>query len=491
MGGKRTFFEFHSGPGSLTLAFQTAGFEWLGALEPSPLQGATLSQNLPLPSGPCLLATGKKANLKPSTVIHRLEGGEVDVLVSQPRWPEPETKKGKPRKPAYLPPPEDWLGDPRNVPFSRVLPFVEALRPRVVLLAHIPRVTNRRDLALVALHCRALRKRGYTVAPAQFLDSWFGAPSAGSRVAILAVRGMDAKRLALFWPPDRLFAPRDPDPSWVRTSIKVSSLLDAWWPLAPPPREGLPLCPGLEEAFEDLPPAALPWPGGPSPLDEKTLYTRTPLGWFARFLRTWHKYSRRLTMHVSIPAGWTGARKSPPTLHVGWLADILWRKACVDARARGEAPPSRELQIPLPRDFPGLEDFDSGGGDAFPRVPMPKPPLPGTSPLLWQDRFLRIFTEGGVERTLSLREEARLSTYPDSWQFAGGFVERRRQITESFPPLVGLVLARTVARILENRVSTQTLLPECPIAPPPRPPEERLQAKESRPLTGELPFAWE
>ncbi len=491
MGGKRTFFEIHTGPGGLTLAFQTAGFKWLGALEPSSLQGATISQNTLIRWHPYFLATGKKANLKPSTVIKRLEAKEVDVLLAQPRWPEPETKKGKPRKPTYLPPPEDWLGDPRNAPFAKVLSFVEAFQPKVVLLSHIPRVTTRRDLALTALHCRALRRRGYTVAPAQLLDSWFGSPRSRSRVVILAARDLDSRRLALFWPPDRLFASREAEPSWVRTSVKVASLLDSWWPLAPPPREGLPLCPGLEEAFEDLPPAAIPWPGGPSPLDEKTHYTRTPLGWFARFLRSWHGYSRRLTMHVSIPTGWMGAKKTPPTLHVGWLADILWRKACVDARSRGEEPPPRELQIPLPRDFPGLEDFEKMEEDAFPRVPMPKPPLPGTSPLLWQDRFLRIFTEGGVERTLSLREEARLNTFPDSWVFAGGFVERRRQINEGFPPLVGLVLARAVRALLEEQIPVETLLPECPIAPPPRSPEERLRAKENRPLTGELPFAWE
>jgi len=487
MGGKRNFFELHAGPGGLTLSFLTAGYQWLGSLESSTVSGATLTLNAASRWSPLLLATGRRANLKPSTVRKRLEGREVDVLVAQPRWPEAETKKGKPRKAVYLPPPEDWLGDPRNAPFSKILPFVETLRPRIVLLNHIPKVSNRQDLALLALHCRALRKRGYTVSPAQFLDSWFGSPRDRSRVVILAVRGMDSRRLALFWPPDRLFSSRDPEPSWVRTSVKVSSLLDAWWPLAPPPRKGLPPCPGLEEVFEDLPPAALPWPGGPAPLDEETPYARRPFGWYAWTLRTWVKYSRRLTMHISIPADWMGARKAP-TLHIGWLADILWRKACIQARAKGEDPPPRELKVPLPRDFPGLEEFSR---DPFPRVPLPDPPLPGTSPILWQDRFLRIFTEGGVERTFSLREEARMATFPDSWSFAGGFVDRHRQITESFPPLPGLVLARTVAHILEDRAPVESLLPECPLAPPPRPPEERLASKESRPLTGELPFAWD
>ena len=487
MGGKRTFFEIQAGPGGLTLSFLWARFQWLGSLEPSPVRGATLTLNLSSHWNPLLLAVGKRASLKPSTVKKRLEGREVDVLAAQPRWPAAETRKGRPRKPVYLSPPEDWLGDPRNAPFAKLLPFVETLRPRVVLLSHIPRVVHRRDLALVALHCRALRKRGYTVAPAQFVDTWFGSPRSRERVVILAVRGMDPKRLALFWPPDRLFASRDEDPAWVRSSVKVSSLLDAWWPLAPPPRPDLPLCPGLEEAFEDLPPAALPWPGGPAPLDEVSSYSRAPFGWYARFLRRWHKYSRKLTMHVSIPAGWMKAGKAP-TLHIGWLADILWRKACMDARASGEDPPPRELQVPLPRDFPGLGESNQ---EAIPRVPLPAPPLPGTSPLLWQDRFLRIFTEGGVERTLSLREEARLNTFPDGWSFAGGFVDRYEQITDSFPPLPGLVIARTVAHILEDKAPVDTLLPECPFAPPPRPPEERLKAKENRPLTGELPFAWE
>lgn len=483
MAGEWTFFDFFAGAGGLGLAFRTAGSRCVGLLEPSSLWGTTARMNLAQGEEPDLVAIGRQATLKPAGILARLGGRRPDVLLAQPLWPAPVTQGGKPRKDLFLAPPNDWFGDPRNLGMGKVLAMVQELAPRVVLLPHIARVASRRDLGLLALHCTALHKLGYTVLPAQLNDAWYGAPVSCFRIVVLAVKNMRPADVALYWPPDRLFQADEPDPSWVHSTRKSVSLLDSWWPLAPPEREGLPPSPTLIESFEDLPPAAFPWPGGTAPLDQEIPYTRTPHGWYARLLRKWFRASRRLTMHVCIPDAWRGPHKNP-NLHVGWLSDVLWRKECIEARHRGRTPPDRGLSIPLPEVSPEARGREKGEW-----VQMPPPPVPGTPPLLWQDRFLRLFTGGSPERTFSLREEARLRSFPDSWRFAGSFLERLGQILQAYPPLAGLVAARAVLALLERRTLRESLLPECPLAPPPRSPEERRRVEGMRGHTGELPFA--
>ncbi|MGC9021421.1 MAG: DNA cytosine methyltransferase, partial [Candidatus Methanodesulfokora sp.] len=52
--------------------------------------------------------------------------------------------------------------------------------------------------------------------------------------------------------------------------------------------------------------------------------------------------------------------------------------------------------------------------------------------------------------TLTLRERARLQTFPDSFLFSGSKTEIRAQIGEAVPPLASRRLAEVLAEILED-----------------------------------------
>jgi DNA mismatch endonuclease Vsr len=55
------------------------------------------------------------------------------------------------------------------------------------------------------------------------------------------------------------------------------------------------------------------------------------------------------------------------------------------------------------------------------------------------------FTHPTEHRSLSVREGARLQTFPDSYQFVGSVVSRCRQIGNAVPPLLASVLAHELA----------------------------------------------
>ena len=63
--------------------------------------------------------------------------------------------------------------------------------------------------------------------------------------------------------------------------------------------------------------------------------------------------------------------------------------------------------------------------------------------------MLRIGTKSGARRMLTVREGARLQSFPDWFDFAGTEYERYEQIGNAVPPLLGLAVARQIRRALE------------------------------------------
>lgn len=56
-----------------------------------------------------------------------------------------------------------------------------------------------------------------------------------------------------------------------------------------------------------------------------------------------------------------------------------------------------------------------------------------------------------LDRTITLREGARLQSFPDSFKFFGTKVEVARQIGNAVPPLLALSLAEEITRVLSNK----------------------------------------
>lgn len=57
------------------------------------------------------------------------------------------------------------------------------------------------------------------------------------------------------------------------------------------------------------------------------------------------------------------------------------------------------------------------------------------------------------DRAISVREAARLQSFPDSFEFAGSKTEQYVQVGNAVPPLLGKAIGETLAEIIDKTMS--------------------------------------
>jgi DNA (cytosine-5)-methyltransferase 1 len=67
---------------------------------------------------------------------------------------------------------------------------------------------------------------------------------------------------------------------------------------------------------------------------------------------------------------------------------------------------------------------------------------------LGKDSYSHIHYDGAQARTISVREAARLQSFPDGFVFAGAMNSAFRQIGNAVPPLMGFALATEMVKTL-------------------------------------------
>jgi DNA (cytosine-5)-methyltransferase 1 len=98
----------------------------------------------------------------------------------------------------------------------------------------------------------------------------------------------------------------------------------------------------------------------------------------------------------------------------------------------------------------GDEEFFA---DRYYKLPWDKPSVTITAHMA-KDGYRYIYPDSDQSRTLSVREAARVQSFPDNFRFAGYRTSRFRQIGNAVPPLLAEAIGRSIARaIREHRIS--------------------------------------
>lgn len=113
----------------------------------------------------------------------------------------------------------------------------------------------------------------------------------------------------------------------------------------------------------------------------------------------------------------------------------------------------RDLPETLQKEYMGASCFMGGGKTGMARR------------LSWDEPSLTLTCSPAQKQTerchpeetcpLSVREYARIQTFPDSWQFSGSVAQQYKQIGNAVPVNLGYYIGDTVIKMLEEKVEEE------------------------------------
>lgn len=465
--------DLFAGCGGFSLGFQSAGFTLLGAVECDLAASKTHSLNL-LPDHPPQSLDIKDAD--PDKLAQGYWGGNpqenVDVIVGGPPC-QTFARIGRAKLRSQSHREADWLD--RASLYSQYLRFVERLRPLVIVFENVPDILNYGGGNIAALICEELEKMDY-VASCTLLNSvFFGVPQLRERLYLIAYHRSLGCRVT--WPEQT----HDFDlPNGYEDIRAYARRQHRGAPSNNDPLEALPLLDRLKnrplavsarEALEDLPHL-----DATKMLEQPRWDQRTNLEHpypqpkakpksYGELMRTWPGFGTQETVTAHI------TRRLPRDFRV------FSQMAPGDQYPRAHAIAERLFAEELQRLEATSSPVDLGSPEwhALRKAYVP-PYSPQKFPNKWRkidaarpsrtlmahlshDSYSHIHYDNTQARTITVREAARLQSFPDGFQFAGSMNDSFKQIGNAVAPLVSYALARQIGATLGMRLPTDMRTP--------------------------------
>lgn len=466
-GGKPRVLDLFAGCGGFSLGFKTAGFDLVGAVEQDLPAATTHSRNL-LPLHAPESLDIKQADPLPLVAKMWPHGNpreSVDVIVGGPPC-QTFARIGRAKMRAESRREADWLD--RASLYSQYLRFVEQLEPLVIVFENVPDILSYGGGNIAALICEELHKLNYEASCTLLNSAFYGVPQLRERLYVIAYHRSLGCRVR--WPEYthhcELPAGYRDLRAFARRQLRGN---DAYAdPLNPTP---------LFDITGDLPPAVsaqaalrdLPRLDAVKMLEQRRWDQRTTVeqpypavhatvtsasGWYAQLMRNWPgletggtvtaHITRRLPRDFRIFAGMSPGDQYPRAHQVAlelFQRELarLERGGVVYLPNSPEWDALRKEYVPPydPKKFPNK--WRKMDANCPSRTLMAH---------LGHDSYSHIHYDTTQARTISVREAARLQSFPDGFKFECSMNNAFKQIGNAVPPLVAYALAREIASTL-------------------------------------------
>jgi DNA (cytosine-5)-methyltransferase 1 len=370
------------GAGGLSQGFRAAGYKVGFALDWDEDACKTYELNHPDTHVECASIT----DFSPER-IEELAGGPVDVVLGGPSCQSFSTAGRR----------TGWVakGDPRNDLWEHMFEVVRYLKPKAFLMENVPGMVYFESGSFGAKILERFRAEGFQVNKEILLAADWGVPQRRRRLFIVGIRGESA---FVFPKPTHMGG-------WRRDTLEL------WEERRQ--EEGLLEHLTIWDAIGDLPRLG----DGQEPVRDYGTRARDATS----IARTLRHGSRVLRDHEAAPL-----KPETAALIKHVPAGGTWR----------DIPPHM-----LPDRYRGMRRTDSTNllGRLDPSLPA------YTITTQFNNVTTGCFTHPVEDRPLSVREAARIQTFPDSYKFIGSLVSRCRQIGNAVPPLLAQVLAHAIA----------------------------------------------
>ncbi len=482
-GGVPRVLDLFSGCGGLSLGFKTAGFDIVGAVEHDKHAAQSHAVNFPLRGkSTCTehVIARDITEQDPNDLIQELNSrlrseNAVDVIVGGPPC-QAYARVGRAKLREVDAHPDAFLRDPRRNLYLRYLAYVRELKPLAILMENVPDVMNVGGHNVAEEVCEVLAELGYECRYTLLNAAFYGVPQMRERMFLLAYSNQLGVSVRFPAPTHWIDLPVGYNGSRNVALRVINHNGGARYRLAEdrgehrfyesPPRadSDLPTAITTEEAIRDLPPIRAHLKGemkrGVRRFDELVMYNEhvAPSS-FARLMRSWPGFenAKGVYDHVirSLPRDYAIFRIMEP----GDQYPEAWRLA--QTVLLPKAIRVEELRL-------GRNLTDSEREEVLRRVVPPYDPhkfpnkwrkleafLPSRTLMahIGKDTYSHIHYDSDQARTISVREAARLQSFPDGFVFSGTMNPAFRQIGNAVPPLLALSIAEVMFRSLTNRTS--------------------------------------
>jgi DNA (cytosine-5)-methyltransferase 1 len=468
-GGRPRVLDLFAGCGGLSLGFHRAGFQITAAVELDPDAAASHGRNFHRADARHSKARDITA-LSPEALAADLNLGPVasaiDVLVGGPPC-QAFARVGRSKLREIEAHPQAFKHDPRARLYLEYLRYVEAFQPVAILMENVPDVLNHGGQNIAEEICEVLERKGYVARYTLLNAAFYGVPQMRERMFLIGYRReLDCE---VVFPKPTHWVDLPPGYEGSR-SVALKLLSDAGVEaeafdyIAPPEAlPGLPPAVTAEQAIGDLPPIdarAQLRSGelrrGARRFDQPVSYDRRrKITEYAKMMRTWLGFEapEMLTDHVIryLPRDYElFARLNP-----GDQYPEAWRHAQAMFAARIATLRSKGIVV-----HEGSPEYERLRAEIVPPYDVGK--FPNKWRKMWRDQpartlmahlgkdsYSHIHYDSEQARTISVREAARLQSFPDGFSFCGTMNPAFRQIGNAVPPLMALALAREIHAALK------------------------------------------
>lgn len=474
--------DLFAGCGGLSLGFDAAGFKTIGAVEfdPDAARSHALNFMSDQPHDRFELHAAAKdiTKVEPDELIRNfgLPGKadqHVDVIVGGPPC-QAFARVGRAKLREVADHPEAFLQDPRGNLYLRYLHYVNELKPIAILMENVPDVLNYGGHNVAEETCEILTSMGYSCRYTLLNSVYFGVPQMRERMFLIAIASQIADEITFPQPTHWIDMPRGYEGTRQVALQTVKRDLfdgDASFFAAPPiaqPNKCLPAV-TAQDAMIDLPTITAHLEGtmkkGARRLDELTFYTSqvTELNSYAQLMRSWPGFENDLGVkdHVIryLPRDYAIFRRMNPGDQYPEAhshAVSLFEERIVALRKK-----TGKVLGPRSKDFQDLWDatvppYDVGKFPNKWRKMEPDAPARTLMAHLGKDGYSHIHYDSAQARTISVREAARLQSFPDGFILSGSMNPAFKQIGNAVPALLAKALADHLYGQLTKKYVTQT-----------------------------------
>jgi len=414
--GKFTLIDLFAAPGGMSLGFEMVGFRSIAAVDIDEKGMITYSRNFP--EAEAIVADIQKLPSDELMKRANIAKGDVDVIIGGPPCQGFSTigrvkiaslaREGIWKLSNHHP---RFIDDPRNVLYKEFVRIINDIRPLLFVMENVSGMMSHSNGLIVKQIVEDFREIGYRTWVRVLNAVHYSVPQIRKRIFFI---GTCLRDIDVCWPSPTHTGPADmPHISCVNldnfTDMDIGKIK-----LRPPI--------SVYEAIGDLPD---PVQGKPGLADLPIPYDKPPFHEYQRFMREYNRDPSDRNVHNHV----TRQHSERDVEVFSIMKEGMWWK---------------DLPYEIRKRFGYRDDIFH---DKFKRLCRDKPSWTVVAHL-YKDGYMYIHPV--QHRTITVREAARLQSFPDAFIFYGSRTDQFKQVGNAVPPFLARAVANELIKILEK-----------------------------------------